>query len=62
MSMPMYAGNPQMMNPNNMRNAPFFPMNYSMMGGYPEQAEKRKEFSRGVYVTGFEKTLTPAML
>ena len=61
MSVPMYAGNPQMMMPGSVRNTPYFPMN-AIMSGYAEQTEKRKEFARGVYVTGFEKTLTPAML
>ena len=32
------------------------------MLGFQDQIEKKKEFARAVYVTGFEKSLTPAML
>lgn len=39
------------------------PMMNTQMGQLqPEQDEKRREFAKGVYVSGFEKTLTVAML
>ena len=64
--------NPQMMGnfgPNpNMGNVPFggmpkgMPMNMGPPLGLGPEFEKKKEFARGVYVSGFERTLTPEML
>lgn len=51
--------NPQMMPPTAMRMQPYFPaqmMNPALM------SEKDNEFSKGIYVSGFERSLTSEML
>ena len=44
---------------------PAIPMPYTLLSGSSfinELEEKKKEFSRGLFVSGFEKTVTTAML
>lgn len=49
--------------PNPMMQPPFnFPMRPTVPGFQNEQEEKKNEFKRGIFVSGFEKCVTTAMI
>jgi len=52
--------NPQMMPPGPVPRMPYYPQ--QMMNAPPMISQKDSEFSKGIYVSGFERSLTSEML